>query len=211
FLMARDWKAAWVACATAGLFALLSLGLAGPELHWAMLEQLRLVNSFLFVGNINHGLETILVHFADPLASVPAQEGGMFSIRASEAWANAITKVLLLAGTAATWWATRHAEKPQALQLLAMTNLVILCGPLGWSHYFVASLVLLPALFARLSPRIGFVLFMITAFLLGQPLSLLLLDIPVPDLYVAWIGAAWLLAIFGLTLASARPRNADSA
>ena len=211
FAMQRDWRALGFAFGTAGLLAVLSFLLAGPDLHWAMLEQIRRVGDVLLIGSINHGLEAFFVHLADPAGSVPVHQKGFYAVRDAETWAANVARALLIAGTLATWWVTRQTPNAQGFQLLAMTNLIILCGPLGWSHYFVTSLILLPVLFTRLSIVNAVLVVVATAILLGQPLSLIILELPFPNLYLSWIGTAWLLAVYGLTLWTARKGTAESA
>ncbi|GAB4389837.1 glycosyltransferase family 87 protein [Albidovulum sp.] len=134
----------------------LSLALAGPGLHWAFLEALGEIKRSTLVSIVNLSLKSAAGALAVLTGARPAIDPDTVNIVLPDlpGW---IGPALTLAGvlvTAALWRALRQRPAAEARLLLAFgLGLVVpLFGPLGWLHYYLLPLLLLPALLARL-PR----------------------------------------------------------
>ncbi|QQA43763.1 glycosyltransferase family 87 protein [Pelagovum pacificum] len=149
FLLNGDRRAALVTIATTIGLAALSLGIAGPELHLSFLEQLSRARANLMVTAANYSLLPLLVALTDG-----ANPGQGFEILPAPAWAGLVGLCLLLGGIAlllrcaASW----PAEDRTVRLAIALSILLILASPIGWSHYAILPLLLAPALLCRMPP-----------------------------------------------------------
>ncbi|MAS53016.1 MAG: hypothetical protein CMJ44_00020 [Pimelobacter sp.] len=155
FLVERRFRAAAVAVATMAALALLSLLLAGPELHRAFLHQLGLLSEQLVIWDLNLSLRAALFQVTELLAGrrLPASTEGALLLE-KPGWLSWTVLAVLGAGGAAIWAATRTAEPAARLRhrLAAWATLVTLCGPLAWAHHYLVPLFLVPGLVGALSP-----------------------------------------------------------
>jgi len=72
-------------------------------------------------------------------------------------WVGPLAKFLLLGFAIGLWWMTRRAPPATATlgRLLALWPALIFFGPLGWSHYLIGPLFLLPALLGLMPARLA--------------------------------------------------------
>ena len=61
FLFDGNWRALWWTFGVSGGIAILSLAVAGPALHMALIEQLARLTDNVLVTNINYGIEPVLI------------------------------------------------------------------------------------------------------------------------------------------------------
>ncbi len=214
FLAERQWRAAWVSLATAAALALLSLAVAGPDLHRAFLGQLRLVGSVMVIWDLNISLRSAL-HILHQMVAGSLAPGGAAAhhvMLSLPAWIAAASTAVFAAGGAALFYLTRHAPEPPRLghRLAAGYLILTLCGPLSWAHHYLIVLILLPGLLGALRPGPGGIVVLAYGILFSNALS--------PHLRTAFgtvhaaplvlVGA--MLALFAIfTLSARRPLSSS--
>ncbi|MAM63914.1 glycosyltransferase family 87 protein [Maritimibacter sp. UBA3975] len=169
FAMERRWTALAAFVATGAVLALASLGAAGWPLHAELLAKLAAIENQILVSPINVSLEQAFYYlqsFANgtgDLSARPHMVGG-------EDWISWTVRGFLAAGVVALWWGTRNLALRLRLwtRLMGLALLTTLASPLGWVHYLILPLILLPGLIEVLLRRaaLGAILF------IALPLSL---------------------------------------
>lgn len=194
-------RRALAAFALAGLaLAGASVGLAGWQAHLDFLAALGAVSGISLMIAINLSLEAALVTLGG-LAGLWPLTAPLPAGIIAPALATVLARLGGLALMAALIWRWRgRAQAPLAL-LLGLAVIVPLAGPLGWLHYYVLPLLLLPGLL-RLVPG-GRLLLVLVPAALSLPLFLVLRGLPGFDL---WFVAAGVLLWLAVTLALLRPR-----
>ena len=78
-----------------------------------------------------------------------------FSRLPSVAWDSIATYDLLFLGSAGILYTNSRFRRGTTLvvRLLAICSLLAVCGPLGWTHYALVTVLLLRALFSVFAPR----------------------------------------------------------
>ncbi|RYG91144.1 DUF2029 domain-containing protein [Loktanella sp. IMCC34160] len=143
FVLDRAWKPLCVSVGTGLALLGISLLVAGPDLHYAFLLQLQKAGNFLIVTPLNYGAEALFPAvggmFDQPPLSLSETAG--YAIYASSAWVGVAGLVcyLIVAGMLFV------AGGSLVARLMALWAALILFGPLGWSHYLIGPLLLLPA------------------------------------------------------------------
>ena len=155
FLINRNWSAALAAVVSGCAVLSLSIAIAGVDLHIAFAEQLQRAGSYLVLTPINFSFEGILTHLTQPdLVSLnEARDGATFMVVGTVAWIGMASKIGLIVSIALLWFVSRKVPPGDALfgQVLVIWCSIIFFGPLGWSHYLIGPLTLLPAAFSTLS------------------------------------------------------------
>ncbi|WP_425049567.1 glycosyltransferase 87 family protein [Psychromarinibacter sp. S121] len=149
FLIERRFRAAATAVATVAALAVLSLALAGPELHLEYLRKLSVLGDQLVIWDLNLSLKAALFQMSELVAGrrLPASTDGPLLLE-SPGWLAPAVFAALLAGAAAIWAATRNAAPDARLRhrLAAGVTLLTLCAPLAWAHHYLVPLFLVPGL-----------------------------------------------------------------
>lgn len=186
------------AFALAGLaLAGMSVLLAGWQAHLDFLAALGAVSGVSLMIAINLSLESALVTLGGLTGLWPLPSALPAGIVAP-VLAGVLARLIGLALLAALLWRWRgHARAPLAL-LLGLAVIVPLAGPLGWLHYYVLPLLLLPALLT-LAPQAR-VLLALVPLALSLPLFLALRTLPGFDLGFVVVGAALWLAVLATLL-----------
>lgn len=154
FLAERQYRAALTALAVAAGLALVSLIVAGPELHWVFIEKLRVVSQQLIVWDFNYSLRAVFWQVGQIATGtpMPPPEPAEPLVVFAPAWVGLVAWAVLLAGGAVLIRTTRHLPPPERLRrrTLAGFLLITLCSPLSWTHQYLFALFLLPGLFGIL-------------------------------------------------------------
>lgn len=168
FLFERRWRAAAAFALTVATLVALSYLLAGQALHGDFLAAADRIETTLPVVPSNASAQVSLMLVLDTLglANLPMTPAGAFLTPAefpalpAVAWGARAALVLLIA-----LFAIRlHPLAPGArlaLGLLALSILIALFSPVGWLHYYVISLLLLPQLALQAPPRIAALTFIV--------------------------------------------------
>ncbi|GGE47974.1 glycosyltransferase family 87 protein [Actibacterium pelagium] len=150
FLLDRNWRAAAVTALTGIALLLASIAMMGVDLHQHMLAQFQKISAMTPIGHSNWALESLLYEVHRWLTSTPMPDTSneVMPVLNAPAWVQTTPRMLLILGialTAALSWSA-PAKSKLGLQVLALSLLLALMGPLGWSHYFTLPLLLLPCL-----------------------------------------------------------------
>ncbi|WP_284162514.1 glycosyltransferase family 87 protein [Frigidibacter sp. SD6-1] len=185
-----------------GLLAGLGLLLCGIEAHRHFFAALGLVGDTGLMSVANLSLRTALYGMAGVAGAAPTfdPQQSIFLIPDMPGWIGrsmAISALLIAAG----WlMRLRRLERSARLELswLTIALIIPLFGPLGWQHYYLLPLFLLPGLIFRLAD--GLRLIAVAAALVSSALATLLLTglMPWPTLAYVWVATAGWLVILGL-------------
>ncbi|MCB2094518.1 MAG: DUF2029 domain-containing protein [Rhodobacteraceae bacterium] len=208
FLIDRQWRALASFAAIGGGLGLLSLALAGWPLHGDFLASLRAVadTALLSAGNVS--LRAALPALASGLslaAPIPTDEANHI-IQTIPGWFAPLPGLAGAALMIAFGLALRDLQGPlrRGFGLLALSIIVPLFGPLGWLHYYVLPMLLLPGIIAVVPLRRSLILFAA----LGLPsLTVVFAEIgrlPWPSADYVWLMSALWLALLAALLTGLR-------
>ncbi len=157
FLARRSWRATAAFALTGAALAALSLILAGPDLHRAFLKSAHDLAGVVLVSSNNISARSVLM-LADALwRGDTALLGDVQSnvTRAPPLWVTALPTLAFAAGLAALARTVRcHAPADRLpVALLALGIMLPILGPVGWQHYYLLPLLLVPGLPARVGLR----------------------------------------------------------
>ncbi|WP_172293374.1 glycosyltransferase family 87 protein [Pseudoruegeria sp. HB172150] len=205
FLLDRNWRALGAFAVVGLLLAGLSLIIAGPDLHFAYLDSLMAAGQGIHITAVTYNIEVLLQAISSALGFTPAFDPWQRGIRLLETpfLMTVVSKALLLA--ALVWMVRATAALPSDKRLVArlflLSMLLALFGPLGWAHYYLLPLFLLPSLIGLLPVRLAG--WTIAAFLVVASWPVMLgvaLTIP-GDFARAAIGTLTMLTLFAITAA----------
>ncbi|WP_413874188.1 glycosyltransferase family 87 protein [Albidovulum sp.] len=211
FLLDRQWRAAAAFVLAGAALGLLSVALAGWPAHQAFLASLAQVKGFGYLIAIN----TSLLPAALALGSVsgllpPVDPAATQHIYTTvPGWLSPAISLVALGLVAA--FGRALAPLPGGLRrgigFLALSIVVALMGPLGWLHYYLVPMLLLPGLLGLLPFRAAVALMALVAVpSLGFVFSAIG-SLPWPIADYTWIMcAAWALVLAGLFAAARRAR-----
>ncbi|MCV2865501.1 glycosyltransferase family 87 protein [Defluviimonas sp. WL0075] len=162
FFYERRWHAVAAFAATVGALVALSFLLAGPELHAEFLEAVDRVETSLPVVPSNASVQVSVLLLLHKLGVITLPITGVGAYLSPQVFP-AVPVVALAARiaflAAALMFAYRLWPLPprtrRAYGLLALSVLIALFSPVGWLHYYTISLLLLPQLAFRASPRVA--------------------------------------------------------
>ena len=187
---------------------ILSIALAGWPAHQAFLESLALVKGVAYLIAINISLLPALLAAGSALGLAPAVDPAATQhiYTAIPAWLSPAISLAALALILAFGRVLRAlpGEQRRGIGLLALAIVLALFGPLGWLHYYVLPMLLLPGLLGLLPMRpasmlVALVAIPSLALIFGQ-ISLL----PWPIANYTWLMCAAWAAILAALFAAAR-------
>ncbi len=204
FLIHRDWRAAIAMSVSALSLLVLSILVAGVDLHLAMLSRLDQINGMVVYTKVNYALESLLYHLHAMRAGIPLPDGRTLAVAILDApaWVDWIPKLLLLVGLATLVRKGRAMSAPALW--LSLTLLGALFGPLSWGHYFILPLMLLPALFHVFSTRAAWAWLAVIGVLFSYPVFSALIAYNQTGL-VSIVPPLIVMLALGLRLLTARP------
>ncbi|MBM7066502.1 glycosyltransferase family 87 protein [Actibacterium sp. 188UL27-1] len=200
----RKWKAAWISGATSAGIAVLSLLLAGIDLHIALLDQIARLNAKLVIGDVNLGLSGLLTQLTQTGGALneEAVMAQRFVVTDAVQWTRAVAYLVFLICLVPLFLTTRHLPDPLWPRLFGVSLLIALCGPLGWFHYLLVPLILLPGIVTVAHRYMAAVIILATFVVF----SFALFDFVVIDrglaLSMGLVGTIWLVAVFVALLIS---------
>ena len=164
FVLDRAWRAVGATVATGAIAVAISFILAGPDLHWAFLAQLKSISSLIGIMHINYTFELVLYELGIILgwtdATIPVDETGFLIVSKTvePVWITIATRAFLVIGVAATLWMTQFKDKQQRTlsRLAGLYMVAALAAPLAWAHHFLLVMFLLPGLFHIQTARVAF-------------------------------------------------------
>ena len=203
FLVGRDWRALKWFTLTGAATVLASFALAGPALHWAYLERIRGIADSIAGMNVNWALESALYQLGLFLRGEAfARNGWEANIWAEPAWIGWTVRASLAALLGAVYALGRRADLQARMRALpmAMTIIVAATGPLGWTHYYLPVVLLLPGLLGQFSPWRALAVFVTFALLLNKGVSYQLHQIETEYYLPMLIGLLSMLCLLGIQL-----------
>ncbi len=154
FVAERQWRGAAAALAAFAALALLSLAVAGPELHRIFLTKLDLVGAVMIVWDLNISLRSAIFQISEVIAGRTYPDPSPTPLLLPlPGWIGTLCTAIFAAAGAAMLYLTRNAGNARLGHRLAAGFLLLtLCGPLSWTHHYLIALILLPGLFGALKP-----------------------------------------------------------
>ena len=211
FVLRRDWRAFWAFVAAGGALTLASFVLAGPDLHQVYLQRIAQIGATIPAMNVNWSLEPVLYQLS-LLAQGESFTRNAWSanIWAEPAWITITMRLILIALLGAAVVLARRLAPREQVRLLTPSLLIIVAvtGPLGWTHYYLGVIFLLPGLIGVFRGPAGPVLFLVFALLFNKSVSLALHQIESPFYIPMLVGVATVLALLGaffFKMARSRP------
>lgn len=200
-LHARAWRAVFSFALFGGGLALASVALAGWPLHAAFLEAGAKLSDWTLISANNLSLSAAwqsLTYLFDPVAT--AEIGQTHSvIIPAQSWARHALSLLAVLALCALPRLFRHLPQTApdhlryGLWLFAGLVIVNLFGPLGWLHYYVLPLLMLPGLYMTAVNLRSVSIFLCTTLLLSPlPFVAASSDIGSVAVYVLLLCLFWL-------------------
>ncbi|MCB2137598.1 MAG: DUF2029 domain-containing protein [Rhodobacteraceae bacterium] len=202
-LLDRRWRALAAFALAGAALGLLSIVLAGWPMHRAFLDMLGLVKEAGLLSVANISLVPVIMTgamilgLADPVDFT----NKIVVFRDVPVWLGPLLLALGAAYFVALSQRLRQWPAPdrRAMLVFALSILVPLFGPLGWSHYYLLPLFMLPGLVARLPKRemLGFALG--AALISIEDIASPITDQPVAAAVYTLVGCAfWLWVLWRL-------------
>lgn len=216
FLIDRQYRALLAFALIGGALGVLSLLLAGIPPHAAFLESLGAIRGTALLNAVNISLLPALVTFGSSLGLGPpfVTTSPVVVIPDIPGWLpNALAAAALLMLLAFVLALRRRPSRiRRGVGLFALTIILALFGPLGWMHYYLLPMLLLPGLFGLVDTRAA----IFVSLAVVVPSSRAALDqiglLPWPVANYLWISSAvWLLLLAALYRAATRRTSPSSA
>lgn len=155
FLFRGDWRALSAFLVTCLTFLMLSLAVCGAPLHWAYLSAMKGASDVLFFSPMNQSGRSAVAAAWLLFQQGPALNaaGRDFSLPATLIpHVNLWMALAAFATLARLWQVTRRVpeQEARAVTLMSLSLILAIFGPIGWTHYYILPIALLPSFF-RLS------------------------------------------------------------
>lgn len=183
FLWDRNWRAilAFAAiCAVVGVLSFLWIGL---PLHFEYLDLIGKLSKQVLISSIGLTLEGFVFQIWDLVNGTAPIHVSTQYIYPKPVWIDHITKAAFITGLIAIWMSTRRLAKDQKLgrQILTLSILIPLTGPIGWVHYFLLTTLLLPGLLDLMNRKLAIMMISLFGLLLSAESMMALIR---PDLRI---------------------------
>lgn len=200
FLLDRQYRALAAFIVIGGALGLLSLALAGIDLHLTFLATTQAIRGQALVNAVNVSLLPALMTLGSLLGlRPPFDTGNTFAVLAPvPGWLQAgisLTALVVLVGFLV---ALRRCPGPirRVTGLFAISVILALFGPLGWLHYYLLPLLLMPGLFGLMTRRAATLCAIAVAIVSLRPLFAHIGWLPWPVANYLWLSAtAWLAVL----------------
>lgn len=211
FLIDRQYRALAVFVLVGAALGFLSLLLAGLPPHTAFLESLGAIRGTALVSWINISLLPALLTFGSALGlGAPFDTASpAVVLRQIPGWLPPALTVAALLVLLAFLVVLRHqpARIRRGLGLLAVSITMALFGPLGWIHYYLMPLMLLPGLFGIMPNRLAVPCVTAVAIISFRPIFAYFAWLPWPVANYLWLSVTvWLCVLAALYLTLRQPR-----
>ena len=146
FVADRQWRAVAACLCTAAGIAVLSLLVAGWELHTTFLSRGAQIEGLVPLLGFNMTFETMMHDFVVPFQQYENTTNPVLGV--DTPWVSALSKALMIAAIWGAFRVTRGLEAAARLRvrLILVYLAVVWFGPLAWMHYYTLPLLLAPGL-----------------------------------------------------------------
>jgi alpha-1,2-mannosyltransferase len=210
FLADRRWRAASATAIGSIALAVAGLAISGRALQIEFVEQLGRASELHLLSPLGYSVAGLLTALWGNLAGTPVElvNEKSFGRIASVPWITALSYVLLLAGSVLILARTRTLPFPDALplRLLGIWCLLTVLGPLGWAHYALGPVLMLPAVLGFLPRRQALLLLIPAVAGLSMPPILLVIWLA-PGISLGSVAAILSLLILPVALMVGRVPN----
>lgn len=214
FLVERQWRALGALIATGLTIGLISLLLAGPQAHVDFLNALDHVKGSVLLNAVNTSLLAALLALASVLGLTDPLplDMSVVVIRDAPGLLAQIISVTALALIALFLSVLRPwpLRIRLGIGLLALGIILPLFGPLGWLHYFLLPLLLLPGLAGLVPTRSAVtvltIVVVLTSWIFFSNIKLL----PWPVANYVWLSSAMWLAVLGCIYGAIRQKRSGT-
>ena len=182
FLFDRNRRALAAFLLTGAAMLAISIAVAGVGLHQTYLAHLGTINAHIYASFFAFSFETFLFETLNALRGTAPLHVENEYIFAKPGWISAVSKLGLLIATGVLWRVTRGdgAHRRTAARLLGLALIVALFAPLGWAHYYLLALFLLPGVLTWMPLRRAMVLLLSVAVTLSLPFQSAFFDLALP-------------------------------
>lgn len=197
-VMEKRWRALMAFALVGGGLGALSILIAGWPLHAAFLNKISVLDAHTLFAPILISLELCLTQISEMVRGVAVQDFSDPRSIPDLPWVTWVVRATLVAGLVAIWAATRSLSEPPRLwlRLLAMVLLTTVTGPLGWVHYMLLPMLMLPALAEILPRRVAMIAILFTAAVFSDHVLTWLLGGPKGDVTLIFLSLGTALALF---------------
>ncbi len=211
FIAGRNRTAFKSFCATGLALLALSLALFGWGPHATYLDRLATINDQLIIAFFAFSVENFLYESWAALTGIAPLHTEIEYHFAKPAWVSLTAKAGFLAALITLWFQTAWLapDRRRITLILSLALAVPLFGPLGWAHYYLVALALVPGLYALLPARTATLMLALLTFTLSVGLQLTLNSPPrtvFPQITLTVPIFATLLAL----VTFAKPARADA-
>ena len=177
FLADRRWRAAVATAIGSIAIALVGIAISGTELQIGFLQQLGRASDMHLLSPLGYSRAGILTALWGILSGSPVEivADKSFGRIAADPWITAVSYLLLFVGAVLILVRTRKLRLPEALplRLLGIWCILSVLGPLGWAHYALGPVLMMPAVIGFFSQRRAFLLLVPVVAGLSLPTALM--------------------------------------
>lgn len=200
FLLDRQYRALLAFALIGGALGLFSLALAGIDLHLTFLATVRAIREQALVNAVNVSLLPALMTLGALFGLRPPfdTESTFAVLSPVPQWLQAGISLAGAIAVIAFLVALKDHPGPmrRLIGLLALSIILALFGPLGWLHYYLLPLLLLPALFGLMPRNTALPAAIAVAIVSFRPLLGHIALLPWPVANYLWLSVtAWLLVL----------------
>ncbi len=195
---------------TCGLFGLISLLAAGFDAHLAFLASLSEASRLSLLSSVNLSVRPAIEALMAALGQGQTDLGSANSLnRVSHFWVGSLCLSGLL--LMPLWLARRLRPLTDptrfAVLLMGLATATALFGPLGWQHYYILPMLLLPALFGLLPPWRAAVVLLPVLIATNVFVFLMKSGWAWPDATYVWLAVSAWLTMLVMTALFAQPAS----
>jgi len=179
FLADRRWRAAAATALGAAAFAIVGTAVTGPEMQLAFFAQIQRAGGSHLLSPLSYSAAGILTAAWGIVSGTPAEllSDKSFMRMETVAWITGLSYLLLFCGSLLILAKTRKLAFADALplRLIGIWSLLSVFGPLGWAHYAVGPILLLPTVLCLYPRRQALLLLLPIVVGLSLPTSLIVI------------------------------------
>jgi alpha-1,2-mannosyltransferase len=211
FLIDRQYRAIAAFAVIGGALGLLSLVLAGLDMHLTFVESLRAVRGATLLNAVNVSLLPALMSLGSVLGlAAPFDlDAETLLLAPVPGWLTLAISATALVLVAAFLNALRSqpARLRRSIGVLVLSLILALFGPLGWLHYYLMPLLLLPGLFGLFNRSTATALVLPVAILALRPTLFELRELHGGTAIYVWLSCAAWLSVLAALFVIARQRK----
>lgn len=211
FLLDRQYRALAAFALVGAALGLLSLSLAGIDLHLTFLATTHAIRDQALLAAVNTSLLPAILALGAAFGFRPPFDTDDLIVVFAPVpgWLPTILSLSAVIAVVAFLAALRNRPAPdrRLVGLLALSIILALFGPLGWLHYYLLPLLLLPGLSGLMSLRAATICALAIGLISFRPLFSCIYLLPWPVANYLWLSvASWLTVLVALYLSVLRPR-----